>query len=207
MNIKYFIAKGLKKILNPPALNNCLIDSTARVCSRSELTSVKIQRYSYVGNQCFLVNVDIGSFCSIADRCCIGGANHPIDRVSTSPVFHDGKNIMGSNFALHPAVSTPKTIIENDVWIGMGCYIKAGVTIHNGSIVGMGSVVTHDVPAYEIWAGNPARKIRDRFDDNMKRELLDIKWWNWDEKMIRENAHLFNDPVKFADQIKENNNI
>gem|GEM_PF-5324250 len=86
-NVKLVIAKGLKWILNPPALRDCQIDKTARVCPRSELTNVKVGRYSYVGSQCFAVNASIGHFCSIADRCCIGGATHPMDYVSTSPVF------------------------------------------------------------------------------------------------------------------------
>lgn len=197
MNIKYIFAKGLKHILNPPAMNNCNIDKSSKICSRSELTRVKIERYSYVGNFCFLVNVTIGSFCSIADKCCIGGAAHPMDRVSTSPVFHEGHNILCKNFALFPCITTPVTTIENDVWIGMGCYIKAGVTIHNGAVVGMGSVVTSDIPPYEIWAGNPAHKIRDRFSDDVKAQLINTEWWNLDDCELHKKALLFNDVDAF----------
>lgn len=56
------------------------------------------------------------------------------------------------------------TKIADDVWVGYGSTIMQGVTIHNGAIVAAGSVVTKDVEAYSIYAGNPARKIADRFD-------------------------------------------
>ena len=55
-----------------------------------------------------------------------------------------------------------KTIIGNDVWIGGGVIITGGVTIGNHVIVGAGAVVTHNIPEWEIWAGNPAKKIGDR---------------------------------------------
>lgn len=195
--LKLLIPKALKILLNPPALRKCVIDKTARVCSKSELTKVELGRYSYIGYDCFMVNVSIGKFCSIANRCCIGGAAHPLDRVSSSPVFHVGKNIMGKNFATFPIIQTPQTVIENDVWLGMGVYVKAGVTIHNGAVIGTGSVVTHDVPPYEIWAGNPARFIRKRFNDEIIKGLLDSEWWNYSDEDLKTRAVDFDDPSKF----------
>ena len=56
-------------------------------------------------------------------------------------------------------------VVEDDVWIGEGCIILGGTTIGKGSVVAAGSVVTKDVPACMIVAGNPARAIRPRFDD------------------------------------------
>jgi acetyltransferase-like isoleucine patch superfamily enzyme len=56
------------------------------------------------------------------------------------------------------------TQVENDVWIGNNATILAGVKIGAGSIIGANSVLTRDVPECEIWAGNPARKIKDRFE-------------------------------------------
>jgi acetyltransferase-like isoleucine patch superfamily enzyme len=53
--------------------------------------------------------------------------------------------------------------IEDDVWLGTGVTILKGVRIGEGAVVGAGSVITKDVTAFEVWAGNPARKIKDRF--------------------------------------------
>ena len=195
MNIRLLIAKGLKILLNPPALRKCDIDSTSKVCARSELNSVTVDKYSYIGYDCFMLNVGIGAFCSIANRVCIGGAGHPIERVSSSPVFHEGKNVLGVNFQSFPYEPAPKTTIENDVWIGFGAIVKSGVTIHNGAVVGMGSVVTHDIPPYEIWAGNPAHFIRKRFDDETINELERLEWWSLSDSELSQIAPFFDNPA------------
>ncbi|MDY4515073.1 MAG: CatB-related O-acetyltransferase [Lachnospiraceae bacterium] len=203
MDIKCFIAKGIKILLNPPAVNKCEIDKTSKVGPRTELTACRIDRYSYIGQQCFMVNVDVGGFCSIADRVSIGGATHPIDYVSTSPVFHKGRNVLKKNFSHHAIEETKRTTIGHDVWIGQGVFIKAGVTIHNGAVVGMGSVVTKDIPPYEIWAGNPAKKIRDRFGANTKQDLLDSRWWEWSDDILQNEANYFSNVEQFLKESKK----
>ena len=52
--------------------------------------------------------------------------------------------------------------IEEDAFIGCGVIICNAVTIGKGAIVGAGSVVTKNIPPYQVWAGNPARYIKDR---------------------------------------------
>lgn len=58
--------------------------------------------------------------------------------------------------------------IGNGAWIGCGAIILKGVTIGDGAIIGAGSVVTKDVAPEEIWAGNPARRIKGRFQDQCR---------------------------------------
>ena len=62
------------------------------------------------------------------------------------------------------------TYIGDDVWIGYGAIIMSGVKIANGSIIAAGSVVTHDTEPYSIYAGIPAKKIKDRFNDKLDEE-------------------------------------
>jgi len=64
-------------------------------------------------------------------------------------------------------------IIEDDVWIGLGAIVLSGVKIGKGSIIAAGSVVTKDVDSCSIYGGNPAKKIKNRFDteDEMRRHL------------------------------------
>lgn len=52
--------------------------------------------------------------------------------------------------------------IEDDVFIGLNVIICNSVTIGKGAIIGAGSVVTKDIPPYQVWAGNPARFIKNR---------------------------------------------
>lgn len=55
-----------------------------------------------------------------------------------------------------------KVHIEEDAFIGCNVVICNAVTIGKGAIVGAGSIVTKDIPPYQVWAGNPARYIKDR---------------------------------------------
>lgn len=205
MNVKCVVAKILKILLNPPAINNCVLEKESKIGPRSELTKCKIGRYTYIGQQAFMVNVEVGAFCSIADRVTIGGANHPIEYVSSSPVFHEGKNVFRKNFSKHPVNHTPITIIENDVWIGQGAFIKAGVVIHTGAVIGMGSVVTHDIPPYEVWAGNPAKFIKKRFSDDVIQKLIMTKWWEYNNQDLDRIAVKFNNPDVFLECFETEN--
>ena len=53
--------------------------------------------------------------------------------------------------------------VGNDVWIGAGAIILKGVHIGDSSVIGAGSVLTKDAGAGEVWVGNPARKVKERF--------------------------------------------
>lgn len=70
-----------------------------------------------------------------------------------------------------------KTVVEDDVWIGHGVVVLAGVKIGKGAIVAAGSVVTKDIPPCEIWGGNPAKKIKNRFrsDEEKCKHLVWLK--------------------------------
>lgn len=91
--------------------------------------------------------------------------------VSTSPIFHEGNNVLRKHFAEHRVSREENTIIGNDVWIGDNAMVKAGITVANGAVIGMGSVVTKNIGPYEIWAGNPARLIRKRFGEETIKKL------------------------------------
>lgn len=65
----------------------------------------------------------------------------------------------------YPNSSYRQIVIEKDVWLGANVTVLKGVTIHQGSIVGAGSVVTRSLPPYSICVGNPCRPVRWIFDD------------------------------------------
>lgn len=205
LDIKRIVSKLLKKALQPPAITNCKIDKRAHICSASAINNTIVGKYTYIGDGCFSVNCLIGSFCSIAYNCQIGGAMHPISRVSSSPVFHDGANSLHKHFARFPKIETKQTIIGSDVWIGVNSVIKSGVKIGHGAVIGAGSIVTKDIPAYEIWAGNPAHKIKDRFPDEIKSKLLQLQWWEWNDDKIERFADYFNNPADLLNAIESEN--
>ena len=199
MGLKRLIAKALRALLQPPAITGCSLDKSAKICSGSQVNMSQIGRYTYVGHDCFLLKANIDSFTSIADGCRIGGYTHSMERVSTSPVFEAGKNVLKKNFAQFEMRSTPTTTIGADVWIGANTTIISGVSIGVGAVVGAGSVVTHDIPPYEIWAGNPARKIKDRFDKATAEKLLESEWWKLPDSEIQQIASSFDDVSAFIE--------
>lgn len=119
-----------------------------------------MDRYSFCGYNCEMINVEIGSFCSIANGVVIGGEMHPLEWISTSPVFYEGRDSIDMKFSEHKRKKGLKTIIGHDVWIGQNSLIKQGIKIGNGAVIGMGSVVTKDVAPYSIVAGNPTKLIK-----------------------------------------------
>ena len=183
-------------------LQEAVVDKTAAICSGVRFYRGKIGKYSYIGNNSFVSDTNIGNFTSISTDCYIGGTSHPTDWVSTSPVFHKWENIMKKNFARNEFEIFKRTTIGNDVWIGNRVMIKAGVKIGDGAVVGMGSIVTKDIGPYEIWAGNPARLIRKRFDDETIDALEKMKWWEWDDNKIEKYAEKFTVPSELIEAWK-----
>lgn len=181
-------------------LSDSQVDDTAAICAGARFYRSKLGRYSYVGRTTFITNTTIGNFCSIAGNCNIGGTGHPLNWVSTSSVFHKWENILKKNFARHEYDIFQQTTIGNDVWIATNAMIRAGVRIGDGAVIGMGAIVTKDVGPYEIWAGNPARLIRKRFDEETIRRLSETKWWDWPDEKISQYAPLTKDVGAFLNQ-------
>jgi chloramphenicol O-acetyltransferase type B len=132
--------------------------------------------------------LQIGSFCSIADRVVVFlGGNHRTDWVTTYPFtafperWETARGIAG-----HPSTNGDVRI-GNDVWIGSNATIMSGVTIGDGAAVAADSCVTRDVPPYAIVGGNPALVLRRRFDDRTIEGLLAICWWDWSDERIAAN--------------------
>lgn len=175
------------------------INKNSAISSGVKFYRSSIDKYSYIGRNSFIIDTEIGKFCSIAPGCNIGGTGHPIEWVSTSSVFHKWENILKKNFSRHEYDIFSKTRIGNDVWIATNSMIKAGVSISDGAIIGMGSVVTKNVGPYEIWAGNPAKCIRKRFDDETIKLLLDMKWWDLSDENLTEKAKYFNNVNSLVD--------
>lgn len=126
----------------------------------------------------------IGKFCQIATgvEFVMNDANHQMNAVSTFPFYTlDGWDAEAPAASDMPCKGN--TVIGNDVWIGQNAVILPGAHIGDGAVIGLNSVVGGDVPPYTIVAGNPAKVIRKRFDDELIALLLKFKWW---EKSIEE---------------------
>lgn len=175
----------------PASTRKSKVNKTANIGSGCAITESSIGKYTYIGDFTTISTAKVGAFCSISGYCGIGGGSHPLTMVSSSPIFLKGRNRLGTHFFEFEYEAHKMTVIGNDVWIGAHALIKSGVTIADGAVIGMGAVVTHDVGPYEIWAGNPVRLIRKRFDDETIQKLQESKWWEWSDEKLHKYASYF----------------
>ncbi len=145
-----------------------------------------------IGWNSVIRNAKIGKYCSIAWNCSIGGAEHALHRLSTSFFPLEKRyGIIEQDICETVSPYAAPLIIGNDVWIAAGAQILRGVCVGHGVVVGGGAVITKDIPPYEIWAGVPGKKIGQRFSDEIISDLLQLKWWDFPEGMIKQHIALF----------------
>ncbi|MBE6421453.1 MAG: CatB-related O-acetyltransferase [Elusimicrobium sp.] len=159
-------------------------------------------RHTYFGSNFTRMHEQstVGSFCSIGKNVAIGPSQHPIDWLSTAPFqYVEYKKLTEDQPIL--SYSYPPTVVENDVWIGNNAVIKDGITVANGCIIASNAVLTRDTEPYGIYAGVPAKLIRKRFSDDIIKDLLELKWWELDDKIIATLP--FNDIRRCIEELKK----
>ncbi|MBO0429505.1 CatB-related O-acetyltransferase [Vagococcus fluvialis] len=125
-----------------------------------------------------LDHLEIGNYVCIASGATIllgGNHNHRSDWVSVYPF----PQTIQKSFK-----NKGDTIIKSDAWIGMNATIMPGVTIGEGAIIAAESVVIKNVEPYTVVAGNPAKKIKNRFTDEEINLLLELRWFDWSDEEV-----------------------
>lgn len=165
----------------------------------------------------YFANFEIARYSSVGESVQAGRGDHPMDWLSTSPIMYDQtcrndfsggglgslfEDFAGKTFFKTYDADNDNTIrVGNDVWIGHGAFIKPGIRIGNGAIVAAMAVVTKDVPPYAIVAGQPARIIRYRFNDDQIARLQAVQWWRFAPHDLRDVE--FDQIDRALDQIEE----
>ena len=182
-NKKYPIAGYGKEIYIKPTISNPNITvGDFTYIADSEFESHVTNFYQWSRDKLI-----IGKFCQIASgvEFMMNDANHQMNAVSTFPFY----TLEGWNMETPKADDMPykgDTVIGNDVWIGQNALILPGVHIGDGAIIGANSIVGSYVEPYTIVAGNPAKVIRKRFDDELIDLLERFKWWDKDIETIND---------------------
>jgi acetyltransferase-like isoleucine patch superfamily enzyme len=151
---------------------------------------VRIGAFSSLGNV-RLNNVEIGRYASIADGAVVSAHNHPVAWLTVSRMGFES-DLYGWPGLIRPEIAEEvrriahpfeegerRTVVGNDVWIGHGAFIKAGVRIGNGAIVGALAVVTRDVEPFSIVGGAPARLLKRRFPEKVIERIERLQWWEY----------------------------
>lgn len=134
--------------------------ASARIISSARIvfTNVTIGNDTFIGHQVLITGNDkfkvmIGNNVDLAPRVCILSGSHIVDMENPHSAGAGTGGII---------------IIEDGVWIGGNSTILPGVTIGKKAIIGAGSVVNKDIPAFCIAVGNPCKPIK-RWNDELKR--------------------------------------
>lgn len=186
----------IKNIRNIKCGENCIINS-----ANSYIDGLELGDFSYIDTNASINGLKVGKFCCLAKNLHMAIGEHPTSKfVSIYPSFFSNTNVVTTPFVNKQKFKEFKYVngdyhfeIGNDVWIGSNVLLIEGHKIGDGAIVAAGSVVTKDIPPYEIWGGNPARFIKKRFTDEQIEILLKLKWWDWPIDKIKQNAESFED--------------
>ena len=199
---KLYPMAGLDSMINvkPSVQNPNIIVGDFTYFADKDFESRVTHHYEFLGDKLI-----IGKFCQIAAgvEFVMNGANHQMNAVSTFPFYI----FAGWEQEAPPLTELPlkgDTVIGNDVWIGQNSAILPGVHIGDGAIIGANSVVAADVAPYTIVAGDPARPVRRRFDDELIALLEEFRWWDKSVEEINALIPLLtcSDLAKVKDELK-----
>lgn len=178
------------------------ISKDSRIYSPAKIISATVGAGTYISANTVIAYATIGKFCSIGPNLLCGWGIHPLNGISTSPVFYSTLKQAGFTYSKTDKVEEHKHItIGNDVFIGANVVILDGVTIGDGAVIGAGSVVRKDVPPYAIIFGNPAEVARYRFPPETAERLQKSQWWDGPEAELHKVEEMFFDVDRFLSSI------
>jgi acetyltransferase-like isoleucine patch superfamily enzyme len=127
--------------------------------------------------------------------------NHPMDRKSTHAFFFNPE----LGYARKESdIERTQLTIGNDVCLYHNSVILPSVRrIGDGAVIGAGAIVTKDVPDFAIVVGNPAKIVKYRFSEEMRRKIKESKWWDKDMRELQEYMEEFAHPLE-SDENQKN---
>ena len=174
---------GEKPLIHPSAqVNASTFGRYCEVMEGSTLNEVEMGDYSYCARYADIFCTTIGKFSNIAAMTRINPGNHPMQRASLHHFMYRSQQYWPDKRDdpdFFDWRRDHRVTIGHDTWLGHGAIVLPGRHVGHGAVVGAGAVVTKDVAPYEIVAGNPAKRIRMRFDTGIAERLLTLAWWDW----------------------------
>lgn len=161
-------------------------------------SETRLGAYAEIGSDVEIQSATLGRYCEVGPGSILGATGHPTTWLSVSAFQYKPTTWGWHESAAGAAVIDPeaggrqsfrsvggdRAVIGNDVWIGANVVVLRGVTIGDGCIVAANAVVTRDLPPYSVAGGVPAKVIRSRVPDDLRDELLDLRWWRFSPRQL-----------------------
>jgi acetyltransferase-like isoleucine patch superfamily enzyme len=218
MSLTYHIKRIIRRIvtssipeicylesINESGMNSWIYDSevsaNAKLYPVYHVNNSKIGDFTYIANNSSISMTEIGKFCSIGPNLLCGWGIHPLNGISTAPMFYSTMKQNGMTLSSEDKVAERRPIkIGNDVFIGANVTILDGVTIGDGAVIGAGAVVSKDIPPYAVAVGVPIRILHYRFNEDVRKRLLKMEWWNFCSEELQDVEHYFLDVESFLEK-------
>ena len=171
--VKELFGKGEGAFVNPPFY-----------CDYG--SHIEVGKNFFCNYNCTIIDVGmvrIGDNCLIAPNVAIYTAGHPLHPAARNTLYEYGIDVT----------------IGHNCWIGGNTVILPGVTIGDNVVIGAGSIVTKDIPAWTVAAGNPCKVIREITEED---RYTFYRNWPVDAEAVRDMERMWaenTDPVKYPD--------
>ena len=146
--------------------------------------NIEVGKNFFANYNCTILDVGkvrIGDYCQLAPNVAIYTAGHPLHPAARNSLYEYGIDVT----------------IGNNVWIGGNVVILPGVRIGDNTVIGAGSVVTKDIPAWSVAAGNPCRVIRKITEEDRYRYFRNLPDDSEAVRHMREIWEEAQDPERF----------
>lgn len=182
MFMKRIIRKILHRIftLRGIIVNNCSIGENVHIQRGAKIIDSTVGQGTYIGPEVRLFGADVGPYVSIGPRVTAGENEHEQKLFTTSDILLECIERKD-----YQAQKKLRTEIGADAWVGANAFVRKGVKIGVGAIVGAHAVVLNDLPAYAIAVGVPARIIGYRFSPETCKRLEESSWWNLEKEQLQ----------------------
>ncbi len=164
-------------------MRNAKLGRFTEIKERVAFSDSELGDYSYVERHAEVIYSTIGKFCAIASAARVNALEHPTQRISQHKItYRANEYFLGAKLdgEFREKRRERRVEIGHDVWVGHGAVIMPGVKIGHGAVVAASAVVTGDVEPYAVVAGVPAKFLKWRFEENIRRRIVALAWWDWE---------------------------